>query len=69
MTLSAATTVLMNRPRINGNEGIVFIPQKLRHYWSLTIGLTSVTPRSFGKGGSYLSAEMQSVYSTAPIVF
>ena len=37
---------------------------KLQHYWSLTIRLFSVISRR-DVGGSYHSAEMQSVYSTA----
>ena len=40
-------------------------PLKLRHYWNLTIRLFSVIYRIL-VGGSYSSAEMQSMYSIAP---
>ena len=36
-----------------------------QHYWDLTIRLFSVISRTL-MGGSYPSAEVQSVYSTAP---
>ena len=38
---------------------------KLQYYWNLTIKLFSVISRTLVGGGSYPSAEMQSVYSTA----
>ena len=38
---------------------------KLQHYWSLTIRLCNISGHSL-KGRSYLSAEMQFVYSAAP---
>ena len=53
-------------PWSNGNEGVLRIPQS-----SITAGtspsdcLVSYPGHSFG-GGSYPSAEVQSVYSTAP---
>ena len=43
---------------------------KAQHYWSLTIRLINVISRTliwWGGGGSYPSAEMQLVYSTAPV--
>ena len=39
---------------------------KLQHYWNLTIRLFSVISRTLVGGGGYPSAEVQSVYSTAP---
>ena len=39
---------------------------KLQHCWNLTIRLFSVISRTLVGGGSYPSAEKQSVYSTAP---
>ena len=38
---------------------------KSQHYWNLTMRLFSVTSRTL-IGESYPSAEVQSVYSTAP---
>ena len=42
---------------------------KLLYHWNLTIRLFSVICRTLigGGGGSYSSAEVQSVYSTAPV--
>ena len=47
-------------------KGVLHIPPKLQHCWSLTIRLFSVLSRTPVGGGSYPSAEKQSVYSTAP---
>ena len=41
---------------------------KLQHTWNLTIRLFSVIYRTLVGGGSYPSAEVQSVYSTAPVL-
>ena len=52
-------------PRVNINEGVLRIPQRS----SLTIRLFSIIFRTHvcsGGGGSYPSAEMQSVCSTFP---
>ena len=38
---------------------------KPQHHWNLTIRLLSVISRTLVRGGSYLSAVVQSVYSTA----
>ena len=47
-------------------KGAPYSP-KPQHYWNLTIRLFSVISRTlFFWGGSYPSAEVQSVYSTAP---
>ena len=54
-------------PGSDGNESGTLYSLKLRHYWNLTIRLFSVIYRTIvGGEGSYLSAEMQSVYSTSP---
>ena len=67
MALSGATTPGQSGPGSDGNEGVLHIPQS-----SSTAGtspsdcLVSYPGHSFGGGGSYPSAEVQSVYSTAP---
>ena len=66
MALSGATTPGQSGPGSDGNEGLLRIPQS-----SSTAGtsssdcLVSYLGHSFG-GGSYPSAEVQPVYSTAP---
>ena len=45
-------------------RGTLYSP-KLKQYWNLTIRLFSVIIRTLVRGGSYPSAEKQSVYSTA----
>ena len=64
-TLSSATTPGQSGPGRNGNEGGTPHSPKLKDYWNLTIRLFSVIIRTL-VGGSYLSAEVQLVYSTAP---
>ena len=64
-TISDATTPGQSGPGSDGNEGVLFIPQ------SSSITGTSpsdclVSYPGHTLGGSYLSAEMHSVYSTAP---
>ena len=54
--LSGATTLGQSGPGSNGNEGVLCIPQG-------PIRLFSVISRT-PMGGSYSSAEVQSVYST-----
>ena len=49
----------------DSNEVVLSIPQSPQHYWSLTFKLFSVIFRTL-VGGSNLSTEIQSVYSTAP---
>ena len=64
--LSGATTPGQSGPGSDGNEGVLRIPQS-----SSTAGtspsdcLVSYPGHSLGRG-SYPSAEVQSVYSTAP---
>ena len=54
---------VLSGPGSNDNEWVLCILES----WSLAIRLFYVTPRTLkGGGGSYLSVEMQSVYSTAP---
>ena len=50
-TLSSATTLSPSGPGSNGNEGVLHIPPKLQHYWSLTIRLFSVIYRTLIGGG------------------
>ena len=67
-TLSGVTTPGQSGPGSDGNEGVLCNPKKLKDYWSITIRLFSIITRTLigeNGGGSYLSAEMQSVYSTA----
>ena len=63
--LSGATTPGQSGPGSNGNEGVLHIPQS-----SSTAGTSPsdclVSYPGHSLGGSYPSAEMQSVYSTAP---
>ena len=63
-TLSGATSRGQSGPGSNGNKEVLHISQKLQHYKSLTIRLFSVISRTL-VGGSYLSAQMQLVYSKA----
>ena len=64
--LSGATTLGQNGPGSDGNKGGTPHSPKLQHYWNLTIRLFGVIFRILIGGRSYLSAEKQSVYSTAP---
>ena len=63
--LSGATTLGQIGPGSDGNEGVLYIPPKLQHYWKISIRLFSVISRTL-VGGSYPSAEKPLVYSTAP---
>ena len=63
--LSGASTLGQSGPGSNSNEGCTLHFLKLQHYWNLTIRLFNVISRTFVGRGSYPSAEMQSVYSTA----
>ena len=75
-TLSGATTPGQSRPGSNGNERVLHIPQSFRIRALPSDALVSY-PRHLSLDalvsypghslvGSYPSAEMQSVYSTAP---
>ena len=66
--LSGATTPDQSGPGINGNEGVLCIPQSSSITGTLMIGLFSDIFKTLvgGEGGLTSSAEMQSVYSTAP---
>ena len=64
-TLSGATTLGQSEPGRNGNDGVLRIPQSP----SITGASSSdclVSYPGHSLVGSYLSAEKQSVYSTAP---
>ena len=65
MALSGATTPGQSGPESDGNEGVLHIPQS-----SSTAGTSPsdclVSYPGHSLGGSYPSAEKQSVYSTAP---
>ena len=65
-TLSVATTQGLNRPGSNGTEGVFCIPQNCSITGASPLdGFVSYAGHSLWR--PYLSAEMQSVYSTAPI--
>ena len=64
-TLSGATTRGQSEPGSNDNEGVLHILQSSRTEPSLSDCLMSYPGYSL-EGVSYPSAEMQSVYSTAP---
>ena len=65
--LSDASIPGQNGPGSDGNQRVLLITQSSKHYGSLTIRLYNVIYRSLVVGwGLTLSAEMQSVYSTAP---
>ena len=66
MTLSGATSLGMTGHGSDGNKGVLRIPQSSSITGtSPSDYLLSYTGQTFG-GESYLSAKMQSVYSTAP---
>ena len=58
MALSVVTMPGQNGPGSNGNEGVLRIPQ--------SPSITGTSPSDYLVGVSYPSAEVQSVYSTAP---
>ena len=62
--LSGANTLGQSGPWSNDNEGVLCILQISKAGYSPSDGLMSYLGISLG--GSYLSAEMQAVYSTAP---
>ena len=65
-TLSGATTLGQSGPGSDGNEGVLHIPQSYNITGpSLSDCLASYTGHSLRRE-SYSSAEVQSVYSTAP---
>ena len=66
-TLSCATTPSQRECRSDGNKGVLRIPQSSSITGSSPSDCLVLYPgRSLG-GGSYPSAENQSVYSTAPV--
>ena len=64
--LSGATNPGQSGPRSNGNEGVLPIPQISKAGALLSDGLMLYQGHLL-KGGFYPSAEMQSVYPTAPV--
>ena len=64
-TLSGATSLSLSRSGSNGNKGVLHIPQSSRITGASSLDLVSYPGHSLG-GGSYPSAEMQSVCSSAP---
>ena len=65
-TLSSATTPGQSEPGSNGNEGVLCIFQSSSITATLPLDCLMIYPGHSMVGVSYLSAEMQSVYSTAP---
>ena len=65
LALSSATTLGHSRPGCNDNEGIFQISQSSRAAAPPSDSLVSYIRTLIGGGGSYSSAKMLSVYSTA----
>ena len=67
-TLTGATTLSQSGPGSDGNEGVLCIPQSSSITGaSMSDCLVSYPGHSFFLGeGTYLTAEMQSMYSIAP---
>ena len=69
--LSGTTTLSQSEPGSDNNKGVLCIPQSSSITSSITGALPSDCLVSYPGHllvvGSYLSAEMQSVYSTAPV--
>ena len=65
MALSGATTLGQSGPGSNGDKGVLCIFQS-SSITGTSPSLFSVISRILVGGGSYPSAEKQSVYSTAP---
>ena len=63
--LTATNTPNQSGPESNGNEKVLHILQSFGTRASLLDGLMSYPEYSLWVGESYLSAEMQSAYSTA----
>ena len=66
MALSGATIPGQSVPRNNGNEGLFCIPQSPSIPGTSPSDCLMSYPGHLLVGGSYSSAEKQSVYSTAP---
>ena len=64
--LSGATTPGQSGPGSDGNEGILCIPQSSSITWTSPSDCLASYPVHLLGGGLTSSAEMQSVYSTAP---
>ena len=66
MTLSGATTPGQSGPGSDGNKGILCIPQSSSITGTSALDCLVSYP-GYSLVGSYLSAEVQSVYSAAPV--
>ena len=66
-TLSGATTLSQNGTGSNGNEEVHCIPQISNITGTSPSDCLESYPRHSLQGGCYPTAEMQSVYSTAPV--
>ena len=64
--LSGATTPGQSRPGSDGNKGVLRIPQSSSIAGTTPSNCLVSYPRHSLRGGSYPSAEKQSVYSTVP---
>ena len=64
--LSGTTISGQSGPGSNGNEGVLHIPQTSSIIGTSPSGRLVSHPGLSWGGGSYHSAEVQSVYSTAP---
>ena len=65
-TLSGATTLGQSGPGSDGNEEVLCFPQSSGLTLALPSDCLMLYPGHLLEGGSYPSAEMESVYSTAP---
>ena len=65
-SLSDATTLGQSGPGINGNKGVLCIPQSSIITGASPSDCLVSYPRHSLRAGSYSSTEMQLVYSTAP---
>ena len=65
MTLSGAAIPGQSWPGSNGNKGVIRIPQSSSITGTSPLGFYCRNQDTHG-GGSYPSAEVQSVYSIAP---
>ena len=68
-TFAGATTQDQSGPGIDGNEGVLCIPQSSSITGTSPSDFLSVIARTLWKGGSYLSAEMQLVCILQPHPF
>ena len=65
-SLSDDTTPGLSGPKSHGNEAILYILQISSTTGALTLDSLISYPEDKMRGGTYLSTEMQLVYSTTP---